>query len=438
MADATSAANSEVIGLAQTNIANGSFGMAIAAGQIEYIDTTLYTPGTQIYLSTTPGQFTTTVPPTPNIPLSLGYILRSSATLGEILIDIHTEEGVNKTSGSILFARNNLIDQDNAELFWDYTNNRLGIGTNTPTANLHVIGSGLFTGNVTISGNLLVSNAQSITTSELVVAGNTVVLNSTVTGTPTTDAQIIVRRGTSPNTYIRWNETNDKWTLYGGSGVEGDLLDSEKTFLTWTAYAANTAYKKSNYPIGADLSNTINELAKTANTVAYSGSAQATIATNLAQSAFNSSNNVNGYATSAYAQANTANTRAYSTALKTGDTFTGEISVPSIVINSNARITTNTYTTSSTSQITLDSFAAGTYRSAKYQLQMTSGSQYHSVEVMVLHNGTNAWWNEYAELKAPVTLGAFTADVSGGNVTLLFTPVNASTTVKLVRTAIIV
>jgi len=37
------------------------------------------------------------------------------------------------TSGSILFSNGTTITQKNANLFWDNTNNRLGIGTNSPT-----------------------------------------------------------------------------------------------------------------------------------------------------------------------------------------------------------------------------------------------------------------------------------------------------------------
>ena len=42
------------------------------------------------------------------------------------------------TSGSVLFSNGTTIAQDNAQLFWDDTNNRLGIGTTTPGAKLDV------------------------------------------------------------------------------------------------------------------------------------------------------------------------------------------------------------------------------------------------------------------------------------------------------------
>jgi hypothetical protein len=45
------------------------------------------------------------------------------------------------TSGSLLFSNGSTIAQDNANLFWDDTNNRLGIGTNAPDTPLHVYGT---------------------------------------------------------------------------------------------------------------------------------------------------------------------------------------------------------------------------------------------------------------------------------------------------------
>jgi len=51
------------------------------------------------------------------------------------------------TAGSVLFAgTSGVLQQDNANLFWDDTNNRLGIGTSTPTFTLDVNGNSRVTG----------------------------------------------------------------------------------------------------------------------------------------------------------------------------------------------------------------------------------------------------------------------------------------------------
>jgi len=50
------------------------------------------------------------------------------------------------TAGSVLFAgAAGILQQDNANFFWDDTNNRLGIGTATPSATLHVKDTEVFT-----------------------------------------------------------------------------------------------------------------------------------------------------------------------------------------------------------------------------------------------------------------------------------------------------
>lgn len=49
------------------------------------------------------------------------------------------------TSGSVLFSNGTTIAQDNANLFWDDTNNRLGIGTATPATTLQIAGTATIT-----------------------------------------------------------------------------------------------------------------------------------------------------------------------------------------------------------------------------------------------------------------------------------------------------
>jgi hypothetical protein len=74
------------------------------------------------------------------------------------------------TSGSVLFSNGTTIAQDNANLFWDDTNNRLGIGTITPSQALEVNGgtrtttltatTSVSTG--TVNANILASNGGNI------------------------------------------------------------------------------------------------------------------------------------------------------------------------------------------------------------------------------------------------------------------------------------
>lgn len=83
---------------------------------------------------------------------------------------------------------------------------------------------------LTVSGNLTVSGTTtSINTSTLNVADNIVILNNDVTGSPTENAGIEVERGTSPNVFLRWNETEDKWEItndgsnYGAIATTADV-----------------------------------------------------------------------------------------------------------------------------------------------------------------------------------------------------------------------
>jgi len=70
------------------------------------------------------------------------------------------------------------------------------------------------TGNLQVGGNLnVIGTVNSVNTTQINIEDNKVKLNSGFTGTPTTDAGIVVERGTSTDTEILWNETSDTWTL---------------------------------------------------------------------------------------------------------------------------------------------------------------------------------------------------------------------------------
>jgi hypothetical protein len=71
---------------------------------------------------------------------------------GDIPIPIVNLSGV---SGAIQFSDGSAFASDAANLFWDDTNNRLGVGTNAPSATAHFKGSG----STSATTSLLVQNS---------------------------------------------------------------------------------------------------------------------------------------------------------------------------------------------------------------------------------------------------------------------------------------
>ena len=95
--------------------------------------------------------------------------------------------------------------------------------------------------------------------------------------------------------------------------------------------------------------------------------------------------------------------------------------------------------TSTTDVMTLDAFAVASYRTAKYVVQVTDGTDTHVEELLVFTNGTNqANIVSYAIGYNNGSLGDFDAVIAGGNVKLQFTPsvTPSALIVKTLRTAI--
>lgn len=69
--------------------------------------------------------------------VSGGAVATNGANIGDVQAAVGT--ALTFTTGSVMFAGlAGSLAQDNANFFWDDTNNRLGIGTNTPTSDLHI------------------------------------------------------------------------------------------------------------------------------------------------------------------------------------------------------------------------------------------------------------------------------------------------------------
>lgn len=93
-------------------------------------------------------------------------------------------------------------------------------------------------------------------------------------------------------------------------------------------------------------------------------------------------------------------------------------------------------TKTSISEFAIDTFAKADYRAARYIIAMAEGTNFHSTEVMLVHDGSVVTLTSYGTLK-DTNLATIDADISGSNVQLLVTPASTSSTViKFDRTLV--
>lgn len=144
---------------------------------------------------------------------------------------------------------------------------------------------------------------------------------------------------------------------------------------------------------------------------------------NMANTALNTSNSVYSIASDA---ANTANLALASVSSKMQGLEHANITSVMVSTSNN-----------STNQL-LDYFSTSNYRSVKYQVQVTSSTDYQISEISLIHDGTNSYLTEYGLITTSGTLISYDTDISGGNARLLMNPVNNINTIKLVKTSIVV
>jgi len=125
-------------------------------------------------------------------------------------------------------------------------------------------------------------------------------------------------------------------------------------------------------------------------------------------------------------------------ALEVGDlscttiTASDSLTIDSLVVDSSSGSTLET-----TSETDLDSWATSTYRSAKYVLQATEGTKYHTTEVIVIHDGSDAYFTQFGEIITSSSLFEVSTLVESGSVKLKVTPASVNSTVfKWSRTLI--
>jgi hypothetical protein len=247
------------------------------------------------------------------------------------------------------------------------------------------------------------------------------------------------------------------------SAFTNDSAYANTTFVTSTVSTANTSLKSYTDAAISTANTSLKSYTDAALATKVNTSSLATVATSgsyadltnkptiptvpTAVSAFtNDANYANTtFVTSAVSAANTSMKSyvdaAVASAGSGASSTVNNLTANTVTFNSGSSaiglISANTRSTSSTSQVSVDSFATATYRSAKYYVQMTSSTTHHVLEMTVVHDGTTVFMSQYGEVTTGALLGSFDASITSGTLNLQFTPASsAATTVKLTRTAV--
>lgn len=310
---------------------------------------------------------------------------------------------------------------------------------------------GTINGDLTVDGNLFVNGVQTVVNTNSLTVNDPIFLLANNNTTNAVGIGIVGHYGpTQQHTGLVRAHQDNIWYLF-------ENYDEHILY-------ANNVLDTGNIKLATLKANVVaNSLLLVDQVVATQ--ANLTLAHNQANTARNQANTAYGQANDAYAQANTgyaqanaaygqanaayaaANTRV----LKAGDSMTGALSISTsgiglTVANANVtfslqvnslNVTTNTVTTSSSGQVVLDKFPIAQLASAKYFVQANSASDYQTTEIVLVQDATNVWLTEYGSIQTGPSLGTFTADISGGDVRLLFTAVNNINTIRSVRYGII-
>lgn len=84
----------------------------------------------------------------------------------------------------------------------------------------------------------------------------------------------------------------------------------------------------------------------------------------------------------------------------------------------------------------IDSIDGSIYRSAKYVIQCTHGTDFQTIELLIMHDGTNVYITRYGLMYTNDELATFTADMDGDGIFLDAVTAHDNTTIKFTRTVV--
>ena len=333
-------------------------------------------------------------------------------------------------------------------------------------------------GNTSLPGDLSIGGAV-YATNNLFAQGNTVVLKNNATGTPTLDAQLEVRRGSSPTVALRWNESVDKWqftndgTTYSDLGAGAMNLDALTDVVITSPQKGQDLYYNGTNWINAsriEFENAtyrkvfINKVTPATQpiqsaTIMCRNAGADTLAdgmgTGIIMAITNDTLGSTGQKNYARVGAEYSTTGDHKVVMATSNNnfstwsdsakfgaSTVELLKPTLAsdyieVKGKTYLNATEYTATSTSaDQVLDITQTGAGRTIKYLIQAEYNGNLHSFEAMVVTTGTMSYITTYAEIQTNGSLTTISTDVSAGSTRLLVTPANTGTVYRVTKIAI--
>ena len=197
----TEATSSKTFGVVAEAVADGAEGFVTTFGIVAGIDTSGFSPGDVLWLSSTAGGITTTKPSAPVHSVFVGYCLTAHASSGRIFVNpkngYEIEELHNVAISSV--ANNDVLKYDSATQTWK----------NTKTLSITDL---TLSGNLTVNGTTTTVNATDLVVSDpLIYIGEGNTANSVDLGFVAS-----FNNGTYQHSGLVRDSSDNKWKLFKG------------------------------------------------------------------------------------------------------------------------------------------------------------------------------------------------------------------------------
>jgi hypothetical protein len=117
----TEATSSKTIGAIYEDILDSAVGYIVTSGEVSNLDTSSYSNGTKLWLSTTDGQVTSTAPTQPNHSVFIGHVTRSQNTNGRIVYAIQNGYELDELHDVLItsVANNDVLQYNSSTSLWE-------------------------------------------------------------------------------------------------------------------------------------------------------------------------------------------------------------------------------------------------------------------------------------------------------------------------------